>query len=135
MRVFCSICRSLSKSHNKIGAGETDMRRFLRLLPALILATTLAGHAVAQDGPGSGDSLRAELHDLQARESIRELLHAYGRLIDARDFDAFAGLWAEDAAYVGGPGGEPVRGGQEIAEFLQGIFAQNPMGLGEPNFH
>jgi uncharacterized protein (TIGR02246 family) len=110
--------------------------RIACLLPAAILAMTVAGGVEAQDQSGSADrDMRSELADLQAREAIRELLHAYGRLIDARDFDAFADLWAEDAAYVGGPGGEPVRGGREIAELLQGIFAENPMGLGEPNFH
>lgn len=73
--------------------------------------------------------------ELRAREDIRELIHAYGRTLDARDFDAFAALWTDDAEYVGGPGGEAMVGGPAIAAFLEEIFADNPSGLSGPTAH
>src|SRR5690606_14241435 len=65
----------------------------------------------------------------------RELLHAYGRTLDARDFGAFAQLWTDDAEYLGGGSAAPVIGGPAIAEFLENIFAANPSGFGEPSAH
>lgn len=79
--------------------------------------------------------LRGELSAAQAQGSIRSLLHAYGRLIDARDWDGFAKIWTDDAVYVGGPGSEKVTGGPAIAQFLHQIIAANPSSVGEPNFH
>jgi len=80
-------------------------------------------------------SIRAELVTAQAHDSIRNLMHAYGRLIDARDFDGFAELWTDDAVYVGGPGSHTLVGGAAIANFLRDTIASNPSGVGEPNFH
>jgi uncharacterized protein (TIGR02246 family) len=80
-------------------------------------------------------SLRAAVADARAQNDIRGLMHAYGRLIDARDWDGFAKLWTDDAVYVGGPGSDTLRGGAAIAGFLRDIIASNPSGVGEPNFH
>jgi ketosteroid isomerase-like protein len=80
-------------------------------------------------------SLRADLAAAQAQNSIRSLMHAYGRLIDARDFDAFAKLWTDDAVYVGGAKSDPLVGGPAIAGFLRNIIASNPSAVGQPNFH
>ncbi len=105
---------------------------------ALALAAILAqpGPAAAQTGETADiAAMQAALHDLAARESIRELLHAYGRTIDARDFEAFAALWAEDAEYVGGPGMAPLAGPDAIAGFMRDIITENPLGFGEPNAH
>jgi uncharacterized protein (TIGR02246 family) len=87
--------------------------------------------AVAADIAG----LRGEVAQAQAQIAIRGLMHAYGRLIDARDWDAFAKLWTDDAVYVGGPGSDTLSGGPAIADFLRKIIASNPSGVGEPNFH
>jgi uncharacterized protein (TIGR02246 family) len=80
-------------------------------------------------------ALRAEVAAAEAQNSIRSLMHAYGRLIDARDFDSFAKLWTDDAVYVGGPGSDTLVGGTAIADFLRKIITANPSGVGEPNFH
>jgi uncharacterized protein (TIGR02246 family) len=105
-------------------------------LIAAALAAGLSGCVVIDEtsAPPSVPRER-ELGALQAREEIRELLHAYGRTLDARDFEGFAALWAEDAEYVGGPGGQAVVGPDAIAGFLEGIFAANPSGLDGPTAH
>jgi uncharacterized protein (TIGR02246 family) len=102
----------------------------LLALPALVACVSISESAAPADR-----TLRAELAELRAREEIRELLHAYGRTLDARDFAGFAALWAEDAEYVGGPGGQAVVGPAAIADFLEGIFAANPSGLEGPTAH
>ncbi|MET0291796.1 MAG: nuclear transport factor 2 family protein [Steroidobacteraceae bacterium] len=80
-------------------------------------------------------SLRNELADAKAQNAIRGLMHAYGRLIDARDWDGFAKIWTDDAVYVGGPGSDTLKGGPAISDFLRRIITSNPSGVGEPNFH
>jgi uncharacterized protein (TIGR02246 family) len=91
--------------------------------------------AITENGAGTSGAVLGELAALQAREEIRQLIVDYGRTLDARDFDGFGQLWAEDAEYVGGPGGTPVAGPQAIADFLEGIFAANPSGLEGPTAH
>lgn len=67
------------------------------------------------------------------RAAIHQLLVAYGTTIDARDFDGFAGLFAEDGEYVAG-NGQGVSGA-EAGETMRQIFAENAMGFREPNYH
>jgi uncharacterized protein (TIGR02246 family) len=69
------------------------------------------------------------------RAEIHALLVDYGRTLDARDFDGFAGLFAENGVYVaGGGGGEPLSG-PEAAEAMRRVFAENALGFAEPNYH
>lgn len=75
-----------------------------------------------------------EFQDLRDREAIRQLLIDYGATIDARDFDAFGRLFAREGEYVSGPGLVP-RGPAAIAASMKAVFASNPSGVGEPNFH
>ena len=107
-----------------------------------LLAATCAGAGCApKTDPGAGaiaadvTALREAVAEARAQDEIRGLMHAYGRLIDARDWDGFAKLWTDDAVYVGGPGSDTLRGGPAIAGFLRDIIGANPSGLGEPNFH
>lgn len=103
----------------------------LRTSSAAALAVLLLAGCVSIEETRTGPdaAVLAELQTLRAKDEIRTLIVDYGRTLDARDFDGFAALWAEDAEYVGGPGGTPVTGAQEIADFLEAIFAQNPSGL------
>ncbi len=68
------------------------------------------------------------------RAAIHALLVAYGETIDARDFDGFAALFAEEGNYAGGAGGAG-ESGTRAAEALERTFAANVLGLGEPNYH
>lgn len=107
------------------------------LAAALLAPLALAGCVVIdEESPmHTGAPPEMAIYALQSREQIRELLHAYGRTLDARDFAGFAELWAEDAEYVSGPGGQAVIGPEAIAGFLEGIFAANPSDLQGPTAH
>jgi uncharacterized protein (TIGR02246 family) len=107
------------------------------ILAAVFVLPAVSSPAGAQDAPDAAPlaSLQAEVAELRAEAEIRELLHAYGRAIDTRDFDGFAQLWTVDAAYLGGANSGPLTGGPAIASFMEGVFADNPSGLGEPNAH
>jgi uncharacterized protein (TIGR02246 family) len=64
-------------------------------------------------------ALAARVEVLEAREQIRELIHAYGEALDSRDFLAFAGLFAEDdGTWVGGFGS--ATGRDAIFELMDG---------------
>jgi uncharacterized protein (TIGR02246 family) len=66
---------------------------------ALWLATTQI--ALGQETGSIEDRVAA----LEAREAIRELIHAYGHALDHRDFVAFAALFEpEQGTWVGGFG-------------------------------
>ncbi len=69
------------------------------------------------------------------RAAIHRLLVDYGRTLDARDFDGFAGLFARDGVYVaGGADGRPLSGPQ-AGEAMRRTFAENALGFAEPNYH
>lgn len=96
------------------------------LSTALVLAgLTAPGVAEAQESA----SERAELQELRDRAAIHDLLLAYGRTIDERDFDAFGALFTADGEYAGNKGPEAIAAG------MRRTFAANPLGFREPNFH
>ncbi|HEY6816303.1 MAG TPA: nuclear transport factor 2 family protein [Croceibacterium sp.] len=89
----------------------------------LLAATLLA--ACQPAGPDRGED----------RAAIHALLTDYGRTLDARDFDAFAALFAREGVYVaGGPGAAPLSG-SEAGAAMRRTFAENALGFAEPNYH
>ena len=116
------------------------IRPLAAVAAGLFIAGMVCGCAPRQDPAGDAlaadvAALRADVAAAQAQNAIRGLMHAYGRLIDARDWDGVAKLWTDDAVYVGGPGSDMLHGGPAIADFLRKIISSNPSGVGEPNFH
>ena len=91
------------------------------------------GLALAEAAPGRGD-LAARVAVLEDRAEINNLMLAYGRTLDSRDFAGFADLWAADAEYVQGKG-LGAKGPAAIRAVLERAFAQNGSGVHEPNFH
>jgi len=105
--------------------------RFLVAITSLAVATILYAQAPPS---GSADHLEARVQELDDREQIRQLMHSYGRFLDERNFDAFAGLFAEtDSEYISG--NRTARGAQAIGTMLQEIITANPSGFKSPNFH
>lgn len=80
------------------------------------------------------DSLAARVQALEDREEIRELLLAYGRALDSRDFIAFSELFAEEEGeWVGGLGA--AKGRQAIFELMDKSIGHNRPRTGPPSFH
>jgi hypothetical protein len=79
--------------------------------------------------PAAAQDVQAEVQEWRDREAVQQLLLAYGRTIDERDFDGFGALFTEDGEYAGN------KGPQAIGEGMRRTFASNPLGLREPNFH
>jgi len=78
-----------------------NRKQGLRPTVALLIGfgLSLVGTAHAQGG------LEARIATLEAREAIRELIYAYGRALDARDFVAFSALFhPERGTWDGGFG-------------------------------
>jgi len=90
-------------------------------------------HGVSRDGTQQLQELQARVQALEGREEIRILMHDYGRLLDERDFDGFARLFAAQSEYDSG--GIVSKGPDAIAASLKDIIGRNPAGFKTPNFH
>lgn len=76
---------------------------------------------------------QAQRNEAADRAAIHALLMAYGSTLDNRDFEGFGKLFGADGVYVGG-GGREARGAA-AGDMMRAVFANNPNGVGEPNFH
>ncbi|HEU4627019.1 MAG TPA: nuclear transport factor 2 family protein [Steroidobacteraceae bacterium] len=74
-------------------------------LSFLGLLAVLLGLAGAWSYAAKPPSIEQRLQRMEDIEAIRELLVAYGRNFDKRDFTAYANLFAKDGVWVGGAGG------------------------------
>ena len=104
---------------------------------ALLLAASALSACASTVGTGPAATANSGVRTSdrsEDRAAIHALLMAYGETLDARDFYGFARLFARDGTYGGGAGGKGQRAA-EAAETLRRIFAENPSGAGEPNFH
>jgi uncharacterized protein (TIGR02246 family) len=80
------------------------------------------------------DELAARVQQLEDREEIRELLLAYGRALDTRDFIAFSELFAEEEGeWVGGLGA--AKGRQAIFELMDKSIGHNRPRTGPASHH
>lgn len=91
-------------------AGTMNSSRFLT---AVALAGVLAGPVHAQS---RGDAA-ARMQRIEDRADIERLLIEYGRTLDARDFKAYAALFAKDGVWSGGMG--TVQGPAAIQAFME----------------
>ena len=90
--------------------------------------------SVSAQTSGPANALAARVQALEDREAIRTLWADYGRTLDARDFAAFAQLFARDAEFVGGPG-SPAKGREAIGAFLEKAIDTNYPNSKGRNFH
>jgi uncharacterized protein (TIGR02246 family) len=87
------------------------------LFSALLLAQTGQGAALAQGTAPGAASVEARLKQFEDKAEIERLLLDYGRHLDARDFGAYASLFAADGEWVGGFG--KVAGRASIKTFME----------------
>jgi uncharacterized protein (TIGR02246 family) len=69
--------------------------------------------------------LEDRLRRLEDLQEITQLLIDYGELLDLRDLDSFAQLWAEDAEFLMSTG-RSARGREAIRDMLADVMARNP---------
>ena len=77
----------------------------------------LAGLLLIAGAQAESPSLAARVQRLEDIEEIRVLLLNYGRYLDARDFAAYAHLFAKDGEWIGGFGS--VKGPAAIQAFME----------------
>jgi uncharacterized protein (TIGR02246 family) len=86
----------------------------------MVSAGFVRAHAQTQTPPGTTHlSVEQRLRRIEDKDEIRELLVAYGRDFDERDFTSYASLFASDGVWVGGAeGSHPYTGPDAIREFV-----------------
>jgi uncharacterized protein (TIGR02246 family) len=89
-----------------------------------LVALGLAGSpSQAQQAPAKRLTVEQRLQRMEDIEAIRELLVAYGRYFDKRDFAAYASLFAKDGVWIGGAGGtQAYEGPAAIREMVEKGF-------------
>jgi uncharacterized protein (TIGR02246 family) len=70
-------------------------------------------------------ALEARLQRLEDLQAISQLLVDYGELLDLRDLDGFAALWADDAEFVMSTG-RTAHGRQAIRDMLAAVMQNSP---------
>ncbi len=89
------------------------------LVTLMVCSWGMQTHAQDKARSAKKPSVEQRLRLMEDKEEIRELLIAYGRDFDRRDFAAYADLFAQDGVWVGGSGGShPYTGPDAIREFV-----------------
>jgi uncharacterized protein (TIGR02246 family) len=109
------------------------MLKTVRVVALLGLCGLTPALVAAAQAPAAG-SLEARLQRIEDEKAIERLLLEYGRTLDARDFVAYAALFAADGTWRGAQGA--YKGPKEIQTQMEKIFtdaaADIPKGQ---NFH
>src|ERR1700748_1908068 len=84
-------------------------------------STAQESTAQASTAPASG-SLEERIRRLEDRQEILQSLVDYGELLDTRDLDAWAELWAEDGEFEMSTG-RLAKGRQAIKDMLAAVIA------------
>jgi ketosteroid isomerase-like protein len=98
-----------------------------------ILATSLAGPALAADSPAVDPSVKAWMQRTDDRAAIHDLIVTYGRLLDARDLAGYSKLFAADGVWEGGIGS--AKGPKEIQQMLESVYSRVAPGQYGNSYH
>ena len=104
------------------------------LLAVAGLSLVSVQRARTADNPSAQERLQA----LEDKAAIREVILAYGRDLDARDWEAFSNLFAEEGEWIGGMG--KGHGRAMIKKMMEDTIGSSPGGKiaatgGQSNFH
>lgn len=104
--------------------------RFIRSAPPIVLAIALLSGCPAPDM----NQLEQRVRQLEDQEEIRQVLVRYGEYLDARDYAAYASLFASDGNWTGGFG--TATGPAEIEALLEENLGRvEPGFVNKSNFH
>lgn len=105
--------------------------KFIRL-PALLAATLVLSACASSDE--SRTALEQRVQQLEDEKAIREVIIRYGEYLDARDYAAYASLFASDGVWTGGFGS--ATGPAAIQEMLEKNLGKPEEGfINKSNFH
>lgn len=93
------------------------MIAFRHLSASTLRVLLLVGLSATAAAAQTGGPLEARLKTFEDKAEIERLLLDYGRHLDARDFGAYAALFAKDGEWVGGFG--TVAGPANIKTFME----------------
>lgn len=103
----------------KVWGGQIHVvHAFFRTLPATTQRNWPTLDAINIPAPAS---IEARLRRIEDEAAIARLLHAYGRTLDARDFAAYAALFAAEGEWRGALG--TFKGPKDIQAAMERIFA------------
>ena len=91
------------------------------LLAGLIVLSGFHLPAIAAQPACDHGCIQARLQRIEDESAIQKLLLEYGRTLDARDFAAYAALFAPEGQWKGAMG--TLKGPKDIQESMQRIFA------------
>ncbi len=100
-----------------------------RVLAAALLIAAAPCAGAAQQG-----DVAARVQALADEAAIERLILDYGRHLDAKEYDAFAALFAEDGEWHGG-GGAPVVGPEAIEAAMVASFGEGSGAVWTSDFH
>ena len=104
-------------------------------LAALVLSSgPLAAPLAAQPRAESAATLEQRVRQLEDEKEIREVLIRYGEYLDARDYAAYAALFASDGVWAGGFGSATGPAAIE-AMLLENLGAPEPGYVNKTSFH
>ena len=104
---------------------------FVRL-PALLLIALFLSACTSSDE--STAALKQRVQQLEDEKAIREIIVRYGEYLDARDYAAYASLFASDGVWTGGFGS--FTGPAAIQEMLEKNLGKPEEGfINKSNFH
>ncbi len=110
------------------------------LAAAMVLALTVAPHSAIAADPqrfvGRADiSLAERVQRLEDIEEIHELMYAYGRAVDTKDFTALGQLFTAQGTWAGSGGGPAMVGPQAIHDGMEKIFGAKSGVIWNGDFH
>jgi len=90
----------------------------------ITIAALLLLVPAAAAGQDQAPTLEQRIRRIEDREAIRDLILAYAVRLDARDFDGYVDLFAENGVWQNGA--TIRRGREEIRAMLVGIYGEQP---------
>jgi uncharacterized protein (TIGR02246 family) len=102
-------------------------------MSAMLAVTLVLSACVPSEGPRVA-ALEKHVQQLQDEKAIREVVIRYGEYLDARDYAAYASLFARDGVWTGGFGS--FTGPAAIQEMLEKNLGKPEQGfVNKANFH
>jgi uncharacterized protein (TIGR02246 family) len=97
----------------------------IMLTQASLMALSLGLASATVQASETGPTLEQQIHILEADRQIRNLMSRYGQYLDAKNFEAYAGLFAKEGEWSGNLSGyATIKGPDNIRAAMEKAFAE-----------